>query len=164
MSICTIIFSITVSVASELCSVRAEVRANETYPLIERKLFLIPDPVPCNGYVQSWQGHVFSPTTNAFDICISVLRPAGEVYGRVGSQQITIGQNSTNFTVTANSIINVEYGDRIAIDFQQCMTVSPVEQDDEITRVVEYRNLTTDSEGNTPDRTGIYQYFLGSYY
>ena len=72
------------------------------------------------------------------------------------SQQITIEQNSTDFNVTAaSSIVNVECGDRIAIDFQQCMTVSPVEQDDEITRVIEYRNLTTDSEGNTTDGTGI---------
>lgn len=88
-------------------------------------------------------------------MCVNVLRPAGEVYGRVGSQQITIERNSTDFNVTASSIINVEHGDQIAIDFQQCMTVCPVEQDSENTCVVEYLNPTTDSEGNTSDRTGI---------
>ena len=138
------------SVTSELCSVRADFRANETYPLVEGKLFLIPDPVPCSGYVQSF--HVFSPPTNTFNICVNVLRPAGEVLGRVGSQQITIERNSTDFNVTASSIINVEYGDRIAIDFQQCMTVCPVEKDSENTCVVEY---LTDSEGNTSDMAGI---------
>ena len=136
------------SVASELCSVKAGVRANQKYPLVEGKLFLIPGPVLCSGYVQSF--HVFSPTTNTFIICVNVLRPAGEVYGRVGSQQIIIERNSTKFNVTASSIINVERGDRIAIDFQQCMTVCPVEQDNKTTRVVEYL-----SEGNTSDSTGI---------
>ena len=99
--------------------------------------------------MQSLQVQVFSPTKN-FNICVNVLRPAGKVYGRVGSRQITVEQNSTDFNVTANSIINVECGDRIAIDFQQCMTACPVEQ--ETTRVVEYLNLT---EGNTPYGTGI---------
>ena len=86
-------------------------------------------------------------------MCVNVLRPAGEVYGRVGSQQITIERNSTEFNVTASSIINVECGDLIAIEFQQCMTVYPVEQDNETTLLVEYLNLTI--ERNTSDRTDI---------
>ena len=102
-------------------------------------MFLLPDPVPCSGRVQSWQGYgFFAPealegnlTTRIF---AAVFRRIESVYTLVGVQRIEIPLppfevNGTAFNETAagsTGVISVECGDRIVAGFDSaCSSTNP---------------------------------------
>ena len=103
-------------------------------------VFLLPDPVPCSGQVQSWQGYGFfvpddrvrNLTTRIF---AAVFRPDDSEYKLVGVQRIEVPLpefevNGTFFNETAagsdgSGIISVECGDRIVAGFDGECTNDP---------------------------------------
>ena len=95
-------------------------------------MFLLPEPVPCSGQVQSWQGYGFfvpdagvgNLTTRIF---AAVFRRIESRYMLVGVQRIEVpvpefNVNGTFFNETAagstgTGIISVQCGDRIVAGF-----------------------------------------------
>ena len=82
-------------------------------------IFILPDPVPCNGTLEVWEGCAFfsnlEMSPDIFTMFATVLRPTGNSYERIDFLRIDRMQASSDvICFTKPDKIKVQVGDRIA--------------------------------------------------
>ena len=103
------------------CSVgNADPIDDNDIPSTDLGIFILPDPVPCNGTLEAWEGCAFfsnlEMSPDIFTMFATVLRPTGNSYERIDFLRIDRPQASNDATVcfTVSDEIKVQVGDRIA--------------------------------------------------
>ena len=88
-------------------------------PSTDLGIFILPDPVPCNGTLEAWEGCAFfsnlEMSPDIFTMFATVFRPTGNSYERIDFLRIDRMQasNDTTACFTETDKIKVQVGDRI---------------------------------------------------
>ena len=147
------------------CSVgNADPIDDNDMPSTELGIFILPDPVPCNGTLEAWEGCAFfsnlEVSPDIFTMFATVLRPMDNNYERIDFLRINRVQASSDvICFTVSDKIKVQVGDRIAAavrpncrnnnnNMLRACPLNPIVVDSESSDTVSY--LTFTSATNIP--------------
>ena len=145
------------------CSVgNADPIDDNDMPSTELGIFILPDPVPCNGTLEAWEGCAFfsnlEVSPDIFTMFATVFRPMDNSYERIDFLRINRMQASSDvICFTESDKIKVQVGDRIAAtvwpncrnsNMQRACPLNPIVVDSGSSDTVSY--LTFTSASNIP--------------
>ena len=129
-------------------------------PSTELGIFILPDPVPCNGTLDAWEGCAFfsnlEMSPDIFTMFAAVLRPMDNSYERIDFLRINRMQASGDTMACFNKTdkVKVQVGDRIAaVVWPNCRNsnnnmlracpLNPIVVDSESSDTVSYLTFTS---------------------